>query len=92
MQKLEALDAFIDVASKETVTGTEFIKTNSDPPNKKIMTQTNFYSTKNKRRKIENDLSKPSTLETQDLNDLFLNKKLNVLKEQDVEHSYYKDH
>jgi len=38
MQKLEALDAFIDVASKETVTGTEFIKTNSDPPNKKIMT------------------------------------------------------
>jgi len=35
MQKLEALDAFIDVTSKETATGTEFIKTNSDPPNKK---------------------------------------------------------
>jgi len=92
MQKLEALDAFINVASKETATGTEFIKTNIDPPNKKIMTQTNFYSTKKKRQKIENDLSKPSRLETRDLNDLFLNKKLNVLKEQDVEHSYYKEH
>lgn len=92
MQKLEALDAFIDVTSKETATSTEFIKTNSDPPNKKIMTQTNFYSTKNKRRKIENDLSKPSRLETRDLSDLFLNKKLNVLKEHDVEHSYYKEH
>jgi len=45
------------------------------------MTQTNFYSTKNKRRKIENDLSKPSRLKIRDLSDLFLNKKLNVLKE-----------
>ncbi|KAL4097840.1 hypothetical protein QTP88_022547 [Uroleucon formosanum] len=28
MQKLEALDAFIDMTSKETATSTEFIKTN----------------------------------------------------------------
>jgi len=56
------------------------------------MTQNNFYSTKNKRRKIEYDLSKPSRFETHDLSDLFLNKKLNVLKEQDIEHSYFKEH
>jgi len=72
------------VTSKETATGTEFIKINNDPSNKKIMKQTNFYSTKHKRRKIENNLSKPSRLETRDLSDLFLNKKLNVFKEQDV--------
>jgi len=46
MWKLKALDVFIDAISKETSTGTEFIRINYDPANKSIMTQNIFYSTK----------------------------------------------
>jgi len=92
IKKIDALNAFIDATSKQSAPSKEFIKTNNDPTNKKIIPQNNFFSTKSKRKKPENDLFKPSELESNDLRDTFLNKKLKILQEKDVEHSYFKEH
>ncbi|KAL5245994.1 hypothetical protein ACI65C_013402 [Semiaphis heraclei] len=90
IKKIDALNAFIDATSKQSAPNKEFIKVNNDPPNKKITTQKNFFSTKSKRKKPENDLSKPSELESNELRDTFLNKKFKILQEKDVEHSCFK--
>lgn len=88
MQKLDALTAFISVASNEN----EVIPYKTDqkePANKKITQQKSFFSTKNKRFKATNTITRPTSDEIRDLNDTFLHKKCVVLKEQDNEHSYF---
>ena len=88
MQKLDALTAFINVASNEN----EVIPYKTDqkePANKKITQQKSFFSTKNKRFKATNTITRPTSDEIRDLNDTLLHKKCVVLKEQDNEHSYF---
>ncbi|KAL4120069.1 hypothetical protein QTP88_012808 [Uroleucon formosanum] len=60
IKKIDALNAFIDAISKQSAPSKDFIKINNDLPNKKIITQKNFFSTKLNRKKPENDLLKPS--------------------------------
>lgn len=90
MQKLNSLDVFIDTISNKFKTNNELRKYTCDPPNKKITEQTNFYSAQNRRTKNINKLSIPSRIKTKNLSNIFLKKKLEIIKESNKEHCYCK--
>jgi len=79
IKKIDALNAFIDTTSKQSAPNKEFIKVNNDPPNKIITTQKNFFQQNQREKKPENDLFKPSELESNELQNTFLNKKFKIL-------------
>lgn len=89
MQKLNALTAFINVASNENEVIPYKTDQTKEPANKTITQQKSFFSTKNKRFKATNTITRPTSDEIRDLNDTLLHKKCVVLKEQDNEHSYF---